>query len=166
MNYKKEPSDLEEIDFYQDVMNAINAWYLGWLRMQENFCLLYDGGVASTLPTGEEQQQASNAVPPQLNTSPRNEVESLSTVLKDIWIKHMDDEHELPTRRKLQKQRSISSLQESGVGSFDHLSGLTLEQLQEMERLVYDHDSNSCYGAPSNNDKIFASLEWLDNLCT
>lgn len=149
-------SNLEDADFFLDVMNAFHSWCLGWLRLQDNFDFdsIQDDGMKSML---EENVQEGQQQSTQLQ----------ATNLRAIWIKHMDTEDEVPRRRRLQKQRSISSLQETGVGSFDHLNGLSLEQLQDMERLVHDHDSNSCYGTATTNKRSFLpDLDWLDTLCT
>ena len=157
----------------EEMVGVLSAWCLGWLKLQEekNFATLDNGASTTSMLDGDCQgqytQQSSHALVPRESASPTSEAENLSNALKGVWIKHMDDEHEVPRRRGLQKQRSISSLQETGVGSFEHLNGLSLSQLQDMEKMVQDHDSNSCYGsvAPSSDRSLFPSLDWLDTLC-
>ena len=144
----------EVVDFCQEVLNAIETWCIRWVELQENAVSLYCGGANGMLNDHEDQhQQPRAAVISRASRFSQNELVDLPTFLRRTWIKHMDDEQGLPQRRSMEKQRSISSLQETGVGSFDHLNGLTLEQLQDMERLVYEHDSNSCYGTTDTNDQ-------------
>ena len=165
MDPNRQQANETGLDFYEEAMIAIQTWCLKWMQLQEKSLLLTFGGVNSVFETGKPQQQSAQLIPAKSITSHQDELESLSVVLKEIWVKHFDDEKEVPRRRKLQKQQSISALEETGVGCHDHLNGLSLEQLQAMEKMVYEHDSGSCYGS-NYSERSRNPLGWIDSICT
>jgi hypothetical protein len=158
----------KEVDLYQDVLKSIHLWWLSWLKLQDNLSSLNYDWLASTVEEDSpDQRQSTSMISSKAGTMPEQKVESVPVIFGALWTKHVDDEKALRRKVMLQRQQSIDSLQETGVGSFDHLNGLTLEQLQEMERLVHEHDANSYYGeATTTNRNVLPILDWLDMLCT
>lgn len=92
------------------------------------------------------------------------------TTLQAMWAQHLNDAQHDQTgtnindrKRRHERHQSIASLEEQGVGSFNHLNMLSSEQLQSMHKMVEDHDDRYWKKRHSHN---LIPLEWLDSLCS
>ncbi|CAB9526754.1 expressed unknown protein [Seminavis robusta] len=153
-------TSIDTIVFNEDVLAALEAWYQSWYQFFQND---YASNTAARPEIVDQHVTNDHPTEQLVPWHSHSEFGSLGAILRERWIQHFEDqEREVPQRKMLQKQESIGSLQEIGVGSFDHLSGLSLEQLQEMERMVVEHDAKYW---EDNESQSLLPLEWLDNIC-
>jgi hypothetical protein len=170
---------LDDSDFfYDDIVAALVSWFQGWYTVQESHALFASGQSSSNPEIAnhssfddeidddddddddDEEERPGQVVP----WDSYSKIERFAAISRDRWAQHFEDKEraELQKRNYL-KQESMSSLEMIGVGSYDHLIGLSLEQLQEMQAMVHEHDTK--YWQDSDRRVLHLPLEWLDNLC-
>lgn len=155
-------------DTYGDILTMVHGWCHGELQLSGS----------RTLCNGDSRLQSSS--PSQIADNAREETskqltlfrngghkeKGVAQLLKASWMAHLDgDEAEQKKRRVFQRQQSLSSLEGTGAGSLDHLKVLSLEQLQEMERMVHSHDAQY-WEDEADQGTLLSSLDWLDYICT
>jgi hypothetical protein len=67
-------------------------------------------------------------------------------------------------RLQMERQDSISKLEATGLGSFDSLNELSLDQLKDMQSLAQQHDAKYFEESPDDDESSFA-LGWIDHIC-
>lgn len=160
--------------FYEDIVAALESWFQTWHTFRESHTMLFASGQSSSNPEmaihsstfadgkDDDDERPGQVVP--WNSHYSEVLESFAANVRDRWAQHLEDEErEELQRRRFLKQESMSTLEIIGVGSSDHLSGLSLEQLQEMQAMVHQHDSK--YWQDSDHRVLPLSLDWLDTLC-
>lgn len=167
-------------DIYDDIMSSFQGWCLqGGLGVVEIDGERGQGRGSNNInrSTDEnENQEGSFCRERRMDTRNRGnggmlDLEGISeTTLQAMWAQHLNDEQNSqasnnnPSRQtSCERQRGIASLEEQGVGSFDHLNMLSSEQLQDMEKMVEEHDDR--YRRKSRPYDL-VPLEWLDSLCS
>jgi hypothetical protein len=153
--------------FYEDIVAALESWYQSWYIFWESHAIFASSGQSSNPEIaihsfGEEEKDDDQRPGQIVPWNSHSEIGRLSGNVRDRWVQHFEDEErEELQRRRFLKQESMCTLEMIGVGSSDHLSGLSLEQLQEMQAMIHEHDSKYW----QDSDQRLLALDWLDTLC-
>lgn len=163
-------------DICDDILNAVQGWcFSGILEIEEQTNLLRNhGGEGLRASTDSIRMDDGDGIlSREMGTN--LDLEGISnTTLQAMWTQHLyddkDENNNNPTCRRrgrgFERQESISTLEETGVGSYAHLNMLSSEQLQDMEKMVQEHDGRYWGNGPGNGaGNELLSFEWLDSIC-
>lgn len=157
------PSAEVDDDYVGAILELMHGLCNGSLPLQDSNALTNSAPDTFMATSYDKDDNSSN------HERPRSEIVNTGVdgsleLLKGTWIRYFEEqEAEKPRIRMLRKRNSISELEEVGVSSSDFLSHLSLEQLQEMQQMVQEHDAQYWQEEPTSSQSL--SLDWLDSVC-
>jgi len=157
------PSTERDDDYFGAILEVMTGLCLGSPPPQDANTLANSAADTSMATSDNKDDNCSNHERPRSHIINSGADGSLD-LLKGMWIRHFEEqEADKPRRRMLRRKSSISELEELGVGSSDHLNHLSLEHLQEMQRMVQEHDAQYFQEEPTSSQML--SLDWMDSIC-
>ena len=167
-------------DIYDDIVSSFQGWCLqGGLDVVEMEGKRGQGRRSNIINRStDEIDNYEGSFGRERRTGMRNtgnggmlDLEGISeTTLQAMWAQHLNEEQksracndDYSRQKRHERQRGIASLEGQGVGSFDHLNMLSSEQLQDMEKMVEEHDDRY---RRKRRPYDLVPLEWLDSLCS